>query len=209
MDWTDIPWANIAMIITLGIGVPMALRARKKGGPRKAEELLQHLKDIGVDASLVTEGIAESKVGIGRGSGQRCEGTFKINARNIDYINVISVAGQYGVNYYIDYLVQSTTRMGATDRKRTKLSLKKDSFLNGKVIDVTWQGDHYLSQVLNLDYKLKDSLLMAELAKLAGSLTIFPEPKYNYARIRTIYLLPSTNLLMAVNYIANHIRSEW
>ena len=102
MDWADIPWTNVVMVIALAIGLPLALRARKKGGPQKAETLLQHLQAMGIDASPVTGEIAESKIGIGKGSAQRCEGTFRIDAKNIDYINVVSIAGQYGVNYFID-----------------------------------------------------------------------------------------------------------
>jgi hypothetical protein len=209
MDWTEIPWTSISMVIALAIGLPFALRARKKGGPRKAEELFNHLKELHVDVVLVAGDTQENKIGIARTSGQRCEGTFKINNKNIDYINVVSITGQYGVNYFVDYLVHSPGRMGSTDRKQTKLSMKKDSFIKGKIVDVEWRGDHYLSQVLNLDYKIKDILLISELDKLQDGINIYPEPKHEYARIRTVYGLPSSDLFTAINYIAKHVASEW
>ena len=119
MDWTEIPWASISMLIALAVGLPIALRARKKGGPKKAVELFNHLKEIGVDAVSLEGDSQESRIGITRASGQRCEGSFRVNGKNIDYINVISVTGQYGVNYFIDYLVHSPGRMSSSDRKRT------------------------------------------------------------------------------------------
>lgn len=209
MDWTEIPWASISMLIALAIGLPFALRARKKGGPRKAKELLEHLKEIDVDTTPLTGDAPESKIGVVRNSGQRCEGTFKIHSKNIDYINVVSITGQYGVNYFVDYLIHSPGRMGSTDRKQTKLTMKKDSFIKGKIVDIEWRGDHYLSQVLNLDYKIKDILLISELDKFRDSINIYPEPKHEYARIRTVYGLPSSDLFTAINYIAKHVASEW
>ena len=209
MDWADIPWASIITALALAIGLPLALRARKKGGPQKVEQLLQHLRAAGIKVSQLGENVEEKNLGIGRGSGHRSEGILKVEGKSIDFINITSVAGQYGVNYFIDYLVKSPGRMGKMDRKRAKLSRKKSSLIGGKLVDVEWKGDHYLSQILNLDYQLKDRLLLAELEKLEGDISVFPEPKYEYARIRTVYLLPSTDLLEAVNIIARHIKTEW
>jgi len=152
---------------------------------------------------------AGGKVGLGRASGQRCEGVFKIDRKNIDYINVISVTSQYEVKYFVDYLVKSPERLGKTDRKKTNLTLKKNSFIRGKVVDIEWKGDYYLSRVLNLDYQIKDRLLQTEIDRLKEGISIIPEPKYGYARIRISYLLPSSDLFEAINNIAKHVKSAW
>ncbi len=35
------------------------------------------------------------------------------------------------------------------------------------------------------------------------------EPKYEYARVRTAYRLPSLDLFDAIDIIAKHVKSEW
>ena len=52
MDWANILTGIIAALV-LTIGMPLALRKRKKGGPQNVEQLLRHLQEIGVKASLV------------------------------------------------------------------------------------------------------------------------------------------------------------
>ena len=204
MDWSSAVGGIIAVLAA--VGLPLALRARKKGGPQSVEELLHHLTGIGVKASLVEKGAAPGKVGVGRASGQRSEGVIRIEGRNIEYINVISVTSQYGVRYFLDCLVVSPSWSGKKKRKKTRMVRKKSSGVWGKVVDIEWKGDDYLSRELNLDYWLKDKLLQAE---LKGSIWIFPEPKYEYARVRTSYLLPSADLLEAIDIIARHIKSGW
>ncbi len=106
MEWANIVGGIIAALV-VAIGLPLALRKRKKGGPQNVEQLLQHLQEIGVKASLMERGVAEEKVGASRASGQRSVGVIEMAGRNIDYVNVIGVASQYGVNYFLDYLVRS------------------------------------------------------------------------------------------------------
>ena len=53
MDWADIPWAGVTAAIAAAIGLPLALRARKKGAPQRVEQLLHHLQNMGVKASVV------------------------------------------------------------------------------------------------------------------------------------------------------------
>ncbi len=84
---------------------------------------------------------------------------------------------------------------------------KKSPAIWGKVVDIEWKGDGYLSQQLNLDYRLKDILLQSELKKLKGNIEISPEPKYEYIRVRTAYLLPSPDLFEAIDIIAKYIKS--
>jgi len=208
MDWANIA-GGIIIALMFAIGLPLALRKRKKAGPQKLEQFFEHLRTIEVRASMVEKGASEAKTGMSRSSGQRSEGTIEIRDRNIDYIRVISVASQYGVNYFIDYLVRRPEYQSQKKRKNTKMVKKKSSAIRGKVVDIEWKGDEYLSPELNLDYALKDRLLLAEPDELKSSITIFPEPKYEYARIRTDYLLPSPNFFEAINMIAKHLKSGW
>lgn len=208
MDWANIA-GSIAVALTLAVGLPLALRKRKKAGPEKLEEFFQHLSTIGVKAVPVEKGAGVEKVGTSRGSGQRSEGVIEIKERNMDYISVASVASQYGVNYFLDYLVRVPNFMSQKKRTRTRMVKKKSSAIRGRVVDIEWKGDEYLSQELNLDYQLKDMILQAEPDELKSSIQIFPEPKHEHARIRTAYLLPTHNFFAAIDIIAKHVKSGW
>ena len=207
MDWASIAGSLIPALL-LAVGVPLALRKRKKTSSQNVEQLLHHLQEIGVKASLLEKGAAEEKVGMGRASGQRSEGVIKIEGKNTEYINIVSVVSQYTVQYFLYYLVRHPDWLGQK-RKKTKMVKKKSSGIRGKVIDIEWKGDDYLCQGLNYDYRLKDKLLQTEPGELKGGIQIFPEPKYEYARIRTPYLLPSLSLFEAIDIIAGHVKSGW
>ena len=206
MEWVNILSGLIAALV-LTIGLPLALRKRKKSGPQNVEQLLHHLQEIGVKASLAEKGVDEEKVGASRSFMRRSESVIKIEGRNIDYINVSSVASQYGVNYFLDYLVRSPGQSGQKRQKNTRMVRKKSPAIWGRVVDIEWKGDVYLSQQLNLDYRLKDILLQTEPKELKSNIVIFPEPKYEYARVRTAYLLPSSDLFEAIDIIAKYIKS--
>ncbi len=204
MEWVNILTGIIAALV-VAIGLPLALRKRKKGGPQNVEQLLHHLLEIGVKASLADKGAAEEKVGMSHSFMRSSVGIIEIAGRNIDYMNVIGVASQYGVNYFLDYLVRSPSRLGK--RKKTRMVRKKSPAIWGRVVDIEWKGDDYLSQQLNLDYRLKDILLQIDSKKLKGNIVIFPEPKYEYVRVRTAYLLPPPDLFEAIDIIAKYIKS--
>ena len=206
MEWTEILTSVITALVVI-IGIPLALRKRKKGGPQNAEQLLRHLQEIGVKASLTEKGVAEEKIGMSRSFIRSSVGLIEIADRNINYINVIGVASQYGVNYFLDYLVRSPGQSGRKGQKKTRMVRKKSPPIWGRVVDIEWKGDVYLSQQLNLDYQLKDKLLQAEPKKPKGNIEIIPEPKYEYTRVRTAYLLPSSDLFGAIDTIARHIKS--
>ncbi len=206
MEWVNILSGLIAVLV-LTIGLPLALRKRKKGATQNVEQLLHHLQEIGVKASLAEKGVDEEKVGASRSFMRRSESVIKIEGRNIDYINVSSVASQYGVNYFLDYLVRSPSQSGRKRQKKTRMVRKKSPAIWGRVVDIEWKGGVYLSQQLNLDYRLKDILLQTEPKELKSNIVIFPEPKYEYARVRTAYLLPSSDLFEAINIIAKYIKS--
>ena len=202
MDWANI--GSIIAALVFAVGLPLALKKRKKGGSQNVEQFLHHLQEIGIKASLTEKGVEEEKVGTGRSWGRRSEGVIKVEGRNIDYINIIGAASQYGVNYFLDYLVRSPSQMGRRKQKKTRMVKKRSPAIGGRAVDIEWKGDIYLSQQLSLDYRLKDKLLQIE---LKGNIEIFPEPKYEYARVRTAYLLPSPDLFEAIDIIAKYIKS--
>jgi hypothetical protein len=206
MDWSSV--AGIVMAVLVGIGLPLALRKRQKAGPLKREELCQHLHAIGVRARLADKGSPKEKIGLSRSSGQRSEGIIELEDKNIDAINVISLASQYGVTYHLDYLVKTPNLLGSRSFGKTQLHRKKRPPLWGRVVDIEWKGDKALAQSLNFDYRLKDRLLQADPGALKQSILVIPEPKHSYARIRTAYALPSQQLFEAIAIAARHLKSS-
>ena len=205
MDWESVISLIIALLVV--VAFPLALRRRKKASAQKREELYQHLKEIGVKASLVEEGSDKEKIGLSRTSGQKSEGIIALQDKNIDSVNIISAASQYGTNYFLDYLVKSSNITVNRILKKTRLTVKKSLFLWGKVVAMEWKGDKSLAQSLNFDYRLKDILLQRDVTGLKGSIGIFPEPKHGYTRIRTGHSLPSPEIFEALDIIAKHIKS--
>lgn len=207
MEWSSI--LGILFAVLAAIGLPLALSKRKKAGPPRREELYQHLRKMGVEATLVERGADEEKVGVSRASGQRPEGIIQLRRQNIDSVKVVSVASQYAANYFVDYLVKSPNISGKRPLKKTRLVRGKSSSLWGKVVAIEWKGDESLARSLNFDYRLNDKLLSADSdpSALKGNLWILPEPKHGYARIRTNYFLPSPETFEAMNIIAKHVKS--
>ena len=203
MDWDFVP--GILMAIFAIVASVIAFRKRGKTAP-KQEELCQHLKEIGIQASPAEGNNQVEKIGISRFSGQKSEGLIMLETTNIDFINVISVSSQYGTQYFLDYLVESHRLEENEVAKKVKLLKKKSSFLWGKVIDIQWKGPNPLAQRLNFDYRLEDMLVPNP---FKGSIEIVTEPKWGYTRIRTSYFLPAPNLFKAIDLIAQDIRLEY
>jgi len=207
MDWNDI--LPIIIGILAVIGLPLAFRSRKKGGPKKVEELCQHLLGIGVKASKQEEVAIQEKAGEKRSRREKPIGVIKLADKNIDSINVIGVASQYGVHYFLDFVVRSPSLTGKENKKKTRMVRKRSSPIGGKVIDIEWKGDDSLARKLNLDYRLKDQLLQADINAFRGGIWIYPEPEHEYARVRTNYFLPAPDLFDAIDNIAKHIKSGY
>ncbi len=205
MDWSDFLPLLLALLAI--IGFPLALRSRKKGGPQKVEELRQHLLGIGVKVSRPEETAGQEETGQKRSWVQKPLGVIKLRDRNIDSINVIGVASQYGVRYVLDFVLRSVSLTGKESKKKTRLVRQKSSAV-GRAVDIEWKGDDFLARKLNLDYRLTDKLSQAEPAVLKGGIWIFPEPKHQHTRIRMTYFLPTAGLFEALDIIAKHIKSE-
>jgi hypothetical protein len=187
--------------------LPFFLSKRKKEGHKKFEEFRRHLLGIGVRFVELDKEGEEAKLGKKISKAQKAEGIVALEERNIDFIIVASVASQYGVNYFIEYLVTSTFSLREESLKRTKMVRKKSSIFGGKVVDIEWKGDQYLAQKLNLDYELKHRILQADLNKFKGSILIIPETKHGYTRIKTDYNLPSSDMFYAIDSMAKYLKS--
>lgn len=207
MEWGTI--ATIVLALLFAVGFPLALRSRSRGGPQKLEELRQHLEGMGVTTSPLDEGSAKSKAGKRRGRGEASPGAIRLSRWNIDSIRVVGVASQYGVNYFLDYLVNNPSLAFMEKKKKTSMAVKKDARIRGKVVNIEWRGDPSLAQRLNLDHRLRERLLQVDLASLKGGINVLPEQKHGHVRIRTSYHLPSPQLLNAIDIIAQHVSSVW
>lgn len=187
--------------------LPLFLSKRKKEGHQKLEEFLRHLPAIGVRFTELDKESEQAKLGKKISRTQKSEGVVALEQRNIDFIIVASVASQYGVNYYIEYLVKSSLNLREEPLKKTKMVIKKSSLFGGKVVDIVWKGDQYLAQRLNLDYELKHRLLQTDLNKFKGSIMIIPERKQGYTRIKTSFNLPSHDMFYTIDSIAKYLKS--
>lgn len=205
-NWSSIISVLSAFLVIVSLTLIFRRRQRREG-TKKAVELYRHLREAGVEASLAEKGDGREKIGLSRASGQKSEGLIELEDRNIDSINVVSVSTQYGMGYFIDYLVKSPNIMVERVLKETRLTKKKSPPLWGKVVGIDWKGDDSLAQSLNLDYSLKDKLLRADVNVFKGNIWIFPEPKHGYVRIRTGYSLPSAVMFEAISSIARRIKS--
>jgi len=205
MEWSNIISVIIAILVM--IGLPLALRKRRKVGPQKREELCQHLQKLGVKAYLVQIGDKRERIGQTRSSGEKSMGIIELKDRNIDFINITGVATQYGTHYFISYLVRNLNVMEKRRLKKTRLVGRKSAHLWGKVVAIEWKGDESLAKSLNFDYGLENKLLHSELKDPGGSMWVFPEPEHEYVRIRTAYSLPSPEAFETIGIIARYVKS--
>ncbi len=205
MDWEEIIPIITALLFT--VGLPIALLARRKRGPKPAQDFLLHLQGIGVKARALEEGDEPDAIQPKRSWGEKLDTLAKIEGSNIDYVAITSTSSQYGTNLYINYLVRETGAPGRPDRKKTKMVRRKSPPIWGKVVDIEWKGDPHLSQRLNFDYSLKYKLLNEGLPTLKGDIQIIPEHKAGHTKIKTNFELPSPELFQCLDIIAKHVKS--
>ena len=104
MEWVTFVPGILAALLAV-IGIPIAIRRRKQESPLKLEQFLSHIQALKIEASLLEKGSAPELPGTGQNWGQKSEGLLAVRNRNYEYINIVSVSSQYGVMYYLDYLV--------------------------------------------------------------------------------------------------------
>jgi len=187
--------------------LPFILSKKKKKGDKKPKDLSQSLLEIGVEFVELDEDSEQVKFRRKLSLGLKSVSIIALKKSNIDFINVISASSQYGVNYFIEYLVKSTFGLREKPLKRTKMVIKKKSLFGGEVVDVTWKGDQYLAQKLNMDYDLKHKFMQADINTFKGGILIIPEPKHGYIRIKTNYNFPSADIFYAIDTLAGYMRS--
>ena len=205
MEWGKIVPSIVAFLTAFLL--PFFLSRRKKRSPKKLIEFRQHLLGIGIKFFELDRDNDQAKLGAKFSRGQKSDGAFALESRNIDLIIVTSVASQYGINYFIEYLVKCNFNLGETSVRKTKMVKKRRPLFGGDVVDISWKGDKHLAQRLNLDYEIKHKLLQANLKKFKGNILIIPEPKHGYTRIKTNYNLPSPMIFDAIDAIARYIKS--
>jgi len=205
MDWVKIATSILAFLTAFLL--PFFLSKRKKRSPKKIQEFNEHLIGMGVKFDELDKKIEPKKLGIKISLGNKPEGLFALKEKNIDFILVTSVASQYGVNYFVEYLIKSNFDLRKEPLKKTKMTKKKNSFFGREVADIVWKGDSYLSQRLNMDYEIKHKLMQAISKKFKGGILIEPDLKHGYTRIKTNYNLPSHEVFGAIDSIARYIKS--
>jgi hypothetical protein len=187
--------------------LPIFLSKRKKESPKKVQKFKQHLLAMGVNFDELDKKSDLKELDIKLPLGQKPEGLFSIKDKNIDFILVTSVASQYGVNYFVEYLVRINFDLRKEPARKTRMTKKKNSLFGREVVDIVWKGDYHLSQRLNLNYEIKHKLIQAISRKFKGGISIEPEPKHGYTRIKTNYHLPSHEVFSAIDSIAMYVKS--
>ena len=198
---------TIVLGLAAVVGVAVSAVALKRSGSQKAKELAEHLQFLNIPARLLDESSIAGRAGLKTSWWSKSTGVVKVGGRVVEFINITGVATQYGVQYYLDYLVRQPNLTGRDKIRRTRMKKKRNSMLVGKVVDVEWSGDTVLAQKLNYDYDLKDKLTQIDFKKLKTGIIIYPDPKFEYTRIRTSYLLPDQQLLDVIDGIARNIKS--
>ena len=95
---------SIVLLVVAIAGFIISRRKIKKESPVKADELYETLRSLGIKASRVSEEVL-SEVD-GRKSRQQTAGLFQVKSKQIDFVKLTGEAQQYGVTYYLDFLVR-------------------------------------------------------------------------------------------------------
>ena len=197
----------LIVAILTAVALPIGLSLSRKRGKGKIEDLHQHLLDIGLKASFLDEEAAQQTALPKPSWGEKIQGVIALEDRKTEYIRLHSASSQYGTNYYIEYLLETPSIAGREDTRKTSMVKKKSPPLWGKAVDIEWRGDPSLSQRLNLDYQLKYRLVNLYPEPLKGGISVHPEPRYGYTRIRTGYQLPSPDMFASIDTIAKHVKA--
>ena len=205
MDLKNIIPVIIALVTAFLFPVFFAKRKKQRG--KQYREFCDHLHGIGIKFVELDKDSEEVKLAKKLSRGQKPEGIIALENKNIDFIVVTSVASQYGVNYFIEYLIKTTFMVREGSAQRTRMVKKRNSLFEKEVTDLVWKGDFYLTQKLNMDYELKHRLLQADLSKFKGDIKILPDEKRGYTRIKTNFNLPTYEIFTAIDSIALYVKS--
>lgn len=205
MDWSNILPAIIAIITA--IVFPFILKKRKKEGPKKRKDYAQSLDELGLKFEKIDKGDDRVSFIKKQSFSQKAEGIFALKEKNIDFLFIMSVTSQYGINYFIEFIVKNTFNLRDEPLQNTRMKLKRESFVSKKYVDLFWKGDSYLAQKLSMDYDLKHKLLNYIVNEEKVILTIIPEKKHGYTKIKTNFIPLTDEFISLINSLAGHIKT--
>ena len=200
---------SIVLMIAAVVGLVISRRRIKKESPQKIGELYGTLLGMGLKVKKVTDDVLMELDGGKIKRNRNVQDILRIDGKQIDYVILAGVAQQYGVTYYLDFLVKRNRILPGQKASNTVLKIKKSSTFSSDVDGFYWQGDPVLQQKLNDDHRLNDMLLQADRKFIKGGITIFPEPNKSYARIRMAYETLETDMLKVVDMIAGYVKRSY
>jgi len=214
-------WFDAIVISLLGwipiIGMLYWQRQKSKEGETAIEDLCEHLRRIGLDATIESQ---EYKKGI-KPPAQVYEGwvmgSVRINNRNIDLIELWwqrwGSFGEYGSvenEYRCQYVVQAKVD-GLEDKLKAESKPVMKGFFSRETVDFKWEGKE-LAQILNSDANLRKHFL-SQVPTSFLHVEIIPHKEHKCIirqKFGTNYVkntFPTIETFEAYDRIAQHIRS--
>jgi hypothetical protein len=200
---------SVVLMIAAVVGIVLSRRRIKKESPQKTGELYEQLRSIGLKVTKVTDDALMEESGEKSRRGRNAQEVLRIEGKKIDFVMLTGEAQQYGVTYYLDFLVKRNRIFSGQKVSNTVLKIRKGSSLNSEIDGFYWQGDPVLQQKLNDDYRLSDMLMQANRKYIKGGITIYPEPRKSYARIRVGHQLLEPEMIKVVDAIAGYIKKSY
>ena len=135
-------------------------------------ELCEHLRNIGINATLLESGSSEAVGGI------LALGNIKVEGRNLDLIQVErQPGGGSNIVYQYHYAVRANVE-GLEDKLKADAKPITKGLFSKEVVDLKWEGKE-LAQLLNTDSDLKSMLLKEGLDKVV----VRPDKKHQCVMI--------------------------
>ena len=200
---------SIILLVATVIGIIIARRNLKKEGPGKVDKLYDHMRSMGIKVSRAAEDVLIEGAGENNKRPRNSLELLKIAGKQIDFVRLTGEAQQYGVTYYLDFLVKRNRISPGQKVSTTRLQMKKSSMFSNQIEGLYWKGDPVLAQKLNDDYRLHDILLRADRKSIKGGITIYPDLKKPYARIRMAEYLLEPETFNALDTIAGYIKRSY
>ncbi len=210
MEYVLVP----AVILVVVGGMILRFRWERNRSSDKLGELKRHLQNLGIQTYLLAERSGQPPVER-RGLWSdvwsymtRSADTLGIKERDLDCVFVVYGVSKQGTHYWLDYIVKATHWPPAKSLKTTRMRKKRRFLFLGRATDIEWKGDDSLAAILQGDYKLKERLLKSRyVGQVMRWISIYPQAKYGYYKIRTSYYLPDTEFFEALDTIAGHLKS--
>lgn len=200
---------SIVLMVAAIVGLVISRRRIKRESPQKVGELYDQLRGMGLKVVKVTDDALMEQGNEKNKRGHNGQGLLRVEGKQINFVRLTGEAQQYGVTYYLDFMVKRNRIFPGQKVSNTVLKIRKNSMFGSEVDGFYWKGDPILEQKLNDDYRLNDMLLQADRKYIKGGITIYPEPNKSYARIRMVYELLETDMLKVVDSIAGYVKRSY